>query len=74
MLGKYACKWYNTYMDAKDYSTLRLRKDTQRKLKVVAALRQESMLDTLDFLVAQEYERLQEKGGKCDVTRKKDQA
>jgi hypothetical protein len=61
-------------MDAKDYSTLRLRKDTQRKLKVVAALRQESMLDTLDALVAQEYERLQEKGGKRDVTGKKDQA
>ena len=61
-------------MDAKDYSTLRLRKDTQRKLKVVAALRQESMLDTLDALVAQEYERLQEKGGKRDVPGKKDQA
>lgn len=59
-------------MEAKNYSSLRIRKDTQRKLKIVAALRQESMLETLDFLVAQEYERLQE-GGKHDAAHKKDQ-
>ncbi len=60
-------------METQNYSTLRIRKDTQRKLKVVAALRQESMLETLDSLVTQEYERLQ-KGGKRDVALHKDQA
>jgi len=42
-----------------DYITLRIRKTTQRKLKIVAALSEESMLDTLERLVSQEYERLQ---------------
>jgi hypothetical protein len=42
-----------------DYITLRIRKTTQRKLKIVAALSEESMLDTLERLVSQEYDRLQ---------------
>jgi len=42
-----------------DYVTLRIRKTTQRKLKIVAALSAESMLDTLERLVSQEYDRLQ---------------
>lgn len=58
-------------METRTYVNMRVRKDTQRKLKVVAALQQKSMLDTLDHLVAQEYERLQ-KGGKRDATVHKD--
>ena len=50
-------------MDTKDYITLRARKSTQQKLKIVAALSRESMLDTLDRLVAQELERLQKESG-----------
>ena len=46
-------------MDAKDYITLRVRKETHRKLKVVAALSEKSMLDILDRLASQEYDRLQ---------------
>jgi hypothetical protein len=56
------------------YITLRVREDTHRKLKVVAALAQESMLDALDRLVTQEYDRLlQQKGGKEHVALEKDQ-
>jgi hypothetical protein len=38
---------------------LRVRKETQRKLKIVAALAEESMLETLERLVTAELERLQ---------------
>jgi hypothetical protein len=58
-------------METRTYVNMRVRKDTQRKLKVVAALHQKSMLDTLDYLVALEYERLQ-KGGKQDAIVHKD--
>ena len=60
-------------MDAKEYSSLRIRKETQHKLKVVAALRHQSMLETLEQLVQQEYERLQEEGGKQHAALQKDQ-
>lgn len=62
-------------MHTNDYITLRARKDTQRKLKVVAALCEESMLDTLDRLVSQEYERVQgsQKGKAQDASHQKDQ-
>jgi hypothetical protein len=61
-------------MEAKDYITLRVRKDTQRTLKVVAALCEESMLDTLDRLVTQEYARVQglQKGKAQDASHPKD--
>ena len=58
-------------MEAKDYRTLRIRKETQQQLKIVSALRHESMLETLTHLVAQEYERLQ-RGGKRDAALEKD--
>jgi hypothetical protein len=57
-----ACNAYNAYME---YVTLRVRKETQRKLKVVAALLEETMLETLDRLVAAELERVR-KGLKDD--------
>lgn len=59
-------------MDTKDYITLRARKETQQKLKIVAALSHESMLDTLERLISQELDRLQ-KGEKRDVALHKDQ-
>jgi hypothetical protein len=55
------------------YINLRVRKDTQHKLKILSALLDEKMLDTLDRLVTQELERVQ-KGDKLDATGKKDQA
>ena len=54
------------------YITLRLRKDTQRKLKIVSALLDEKMLDTLDRLVTQELDRVQK--GHQHATQQKDQA
>jgi len=60
-------------MNTNAYTNFRLRKETQRKLKIIAALQGESMLDTLDRLVSQEYDRLQE-GEQKHVDRKKDQA
>jgi L-lactate utilization protein LutB len=61
-------------MQQKDYINVRVRKKTQRQLKIVAALRQESMLDTLTHLVQQEYDRLQQEGGKRYAADEKDQA
>ncbi len=51
---------------------IRVRKDTQRKLKIVAALSQESMLETLERLVNAEFDRLQ-KGGKTSAIMQEDQ-
>ena len=56
LLDKGACNAYNRDME---YVTLRVRKETQRKLKIVAALAEESMLETLERLVTAELERLQ---------------
>jgi hypothetical protein len=62
-------------MDTKDYITLRVRKDTHKKLKVVSALSEESMLDTLDRLLTQEHDRLhgQREGIQHDAALQKDQ-
>jgi len=49
---------YNTYMD-NNYSPLRVWKSTAHKLKVLAALRGESMISLLDRLVTSEYIRLE---------------
>ena len=57
-------------MEPKDYINVRVRKETQRKLKIVAALRQESMLETLERLVSQEFDRLQERKGTHDTLQK----
>jgi len=59
-------------MEPKDYINVRVRKHTQRKLRIVAALSQESMLDTLERLVAAELERLQN-GGDARVLVQEDQ-
>ena len=56
LLDKSAYNAYNTDME---YVTLRVRKETQRKLKVIAALAEESMLETLERLTTAELERLQ---------------
>lgn len=63
---------YNVCMEQKNYINVRVRKETQRQLKIVAALRHESMLDTLTHLVQQEYERLQREGGKRHAAYEKD--
>ena len=55
-LDKSACNAYNRDME---YVTLRVRKQTQRKLKLVAALAEESMLETLERVVSAELDRLQ---------------
>ena len=55
------------------YVNIRVRKETQRKLKLLAVLLDESMLDTLDRLVMSELERMQ-KGRSTDATEQKNQA
>ncbi len=65
---------YNARMEQKNYVNVRVRKETQYTLKIVAALCQESMLETLARLVQQEYERLQQEGGKRNAALQKDQA
>ena len=54
-----------------EYVNIRVLKDTQRKLKIVAALQDTSMLDVLDRLVTQELERIQ--GGNQRASHQKDQ-
>lgn len=72
-LDKLHCLAYNEGMKTNAYTNFRLRKETQYKLKVIAALQRESMLDTLDRLVSAEYERVQKREEK-DADHKKDQA
>lgn len=54
-----------------EYVSIRVLKETQRKLKLVAALLDTSMLEVLERLVTRELERIQ-KGGK-DASHEKDQ-
>jgi hypothetical protein len=56
-----------------EYANMRVRQETQHKLKILAALLHESMLETLDRLVTQELDRVQ-KGDTTHATQQKDQA
>ena len=69
LLDMLACKCHNACMQ---YINLRVRKDTQHKLKIVSALLDEKMLDTLDRLVTQELDRVQK--GQQHASQQKDQA
>ena len=51
---------------------LRAREGTRRKLKLIAALTNESMLDVLDRLVDAELDRVQKKGENPDAALHKD--
>ena len=55
-----------------EYVNIRVLKDTQRKLKIIAALQDTSMLDVLDRLVTQELEQIQK--GNQNASHQKDQA
>jgi hypothetical protein len=59
-------------MNTNAYTNFRIRKETQRKLKIISAIKGESMLDTLDYLVSIEYERVQ-KGEQKNDCQQKDQ-
>jgi hypothetical protein len=54
------------------YINVRVRKETQHKLKILAALLDESMLDVLERLVSQELDRVQK--GNSSASQQKDQA
>ncbi len=63
----------NVYMEKKITTpVLRAREGTRRKLKLIAALTNESMLDVLDRLVNAELKRVQEKGDSPDAALYKD--
>jgi hypothetical protein len=51
---------------------LRAREGTRRKLKLIAALTNESMLDVLDRIVEAELKRVQEKEESTDAALHKD--
>lgn len=72
LLANIARILYNARMEQPSYINVRVRKDTHHKLKILAALLDESMLDTLARLVTQELERVQK--GDSRVTQQKDQA
>jgi hypothetical protein len=54
-----------------EYVSIRVLKETQRKLKLLAALLETSMLEVLERLVTQELERVQK--GSRDAAHEKDQ-
>ncbi len=54
------------------YINLRVRKETQHKLRILSALLDEKMLDTLDRLITQELDRVQK--GEKDATVQENQA
>jgi L-lactate utilization protein LutB len=56
------------------YTTFRVLKEDAEKLKIIAALSRESMLQSFKRLVQQEYDRLQKEGGKPHAADQKDQA
>ena len=56
------------------YTTFRVLKEDAEKLKIIAALSRESMLQSFKRLVQQEYDRLHQEGGKRHAADKKDQA
>lgn len=61
-------------MEKKTTPVLRAREGTRRKLKLIAALTNESMLDVLDRLVDVELKRVQTKGDNPDATLQENQA
>jgi L-lactate utilization protein LutB len=56
------------------YTTFRVLKEDAQKLKIIAALSRQSMLQSFKRLVQQEYDRLQQEGGKRHAADQKDQA
>ena len=46
-------------MNTSSYTMLRLREQTHKKLRLIAALTDERMIDTIERLATQELERLQ---------------
>lgn len=50
---------YNRGMKHKPYTVLRIRESTHKQLRLIAALSDERMIDTIDRLAAQELSRLQ---------------
>ena len=56
------------------YTTFRVLKEDAEKLKIIAALSRESMLQTFKRLVQQEYDRVTQQGGKHHAADQKDQA
>jgi hypothetical protein len=58
----------------KKYTILRVHDETRKQLRIIAALRNESMLRTLERLVQQEYTRVLQEGGKPNAAHEKDQA
>ena len=61
-------------MDKNRYANFRAFKEDVAVLKEIAAICRESMVQTFKRLVQQEYDRLQQEGGKRHAADKKDQA
>jgi hypothetical protein len=61
-------------MRKNSYTTFRVLKEDAEKLKIIAALSRESMLETFKRLVQQEYDRVLQEGGVGHAAHEKDQA
>ncbi len=61
-------------MRKNSYTTFRVLKEDAEKLKIIAALSRESMLETFKRLVQQEYDRVLQEGGQRHAAHEKDQA
>ena len=61
-------------MHKNTYTTFRVLKEDAEKLKIIAALSRQSMLQTFQRLVQQEYDRVIQEGGKRHAADQKDQA
>lgn len=67
---------YNSYMEQEKYQMLRIWKTTHSLLRRIAAFSDESLVETLDRLAKQEWQRLQrqEQKGTSDASVQENQA
>ena len=58
MLDNIACILAHACMETKEYITLRVWKQTRRKLKLISAHKDETIIETLDRLADEELRRI----------------
>jgi hypothetical protein len=73
LLDKMHTKAYNVCMEKQRYTVLRVRRETHQLFRRIAAMSDESMVETLDRLAHQEWARIQKEQGKPDALVQKEQ-
>jgi hypothetical protein len=59
MFDKFAYKCYNAYMQTEPHQTMRIWTKTHKLLRLIAAHTDESMVEVMQRLAEQEYQRVQ---------------